>query len=123
MKFIYYSETNGEILGQVSAPDSTNMDSFGHPWIEVDEFPDFKAKVVDGQVVPLDPDVVEALEIEEAWGRLRQRRSAMLFASDWTQVPDAPVNQSAWATYRQALRDLPQNTPDPRNVVWPEPPA
>jgi len=122
MRFIYYSETDGKILGEVSGASSINMDSFGHPWIEVDEFPDFEAKVVDGQVVPLDPAVVEAREIERAWDKLRQHRSAKLFASDWTQVPDAPVDQAAWATYRQELRDLPENTADPRQVVWPEEP-
>ena len=58
-----------------------------------------------------------------SWGRLKLRRDELLQASDWTQVPDAPVDHAAWATYRQELRDLPANTPDPRNVVWPTPPA
>ena len=50
---------------------------------------------------------------------LRLERDQKLSASDWTQVPDAPVDQQAWAIYRQALRDLPNNTEDPRNAVWP----
>lgn len=53
---------------------------------------------------------------------LRRERNSRLSACDWTQVPDAPVNQAAWAAYRQALRDLPGNTVDPRQPVWPEPP-
>lgn len=60
---------------------------------------------------------------EWVWGRLRLRRNAELTASDWTQTADAPVDKAAWAAYRQALRDLPANTSDPREAVWPTPPA
>lgn len=56
---------------------------------------------------------------EVYWNKLRNERVKLLAASDWTQVPDAPVDQQAWATYRQTLRDLPANTTDPRNPVWP----
>ena len=59
---------------------------------------------------------------EELFLELRRDRDDILAASDWTQVPDAPVDQQAWAAYRQALRDLPANTTDPRNVAWPEKP-
>lgn len=57
---------------------------------------------------------------------LRARRDALLAASDWTQVPDAPLSAAArkkWATYRQQLRDLPAKTKDPANPSWPKPPA
>jgi len=54
------------------------------------------------------------------WRELRSERNGRLAASDWTQVDDAPVDKAAWATYRQALRDLPANTTDPLNPVWPE---
>jgi hypothetical protein len=53
---------------------------------------------------------------------LRVERDKLLSESDWTQVPDAPVDQAAWAAYRQALRDLPENTTDPANPVWPTKP-
>ena len=59
----------------------------------------------------------------EPMRQLRWRRDGLLFGSDWTQVPDATVDADAWATYRQALRDLPANTTDPENAVWPTPPA
>ena len=36
----------------------------------------------------------------------RARRDNLLSQTDWTQVADAPVDQTAWATYRQALRDI-----------------
>ena len=46
--------------------------------------------------------------------RMRAHRDRLLVASDWTQLPDAPVDRAAWATYRQALRDFPATwTPGP----------
>jgi len=60
---------------------------------------------------------------DRLWAKLRYERTVELQNSDWTQVPGAPVDQAAWATYRQALRDLPENTTDPRNPVWPSQPT
>lgn len=51
--------------------------------------------------------------------RLRAERNQLLTASDWTQVIDAPVDQAAWAAYRQALRDLPQQAGFPTTITWP----
>ena len=59
----------------------------------------------------------------EALANLRRQRNALLGASDWTQLPDAQVDKQAWADYRQALRDLPENLTDTGDVVWPEPPV
>ena len=53
---------------------------------------------------------------------VRAERNRLLTASDWTQVADAPVDQAAWAAYRQALRDLPQQDGFPLNVIWPTTP-
>lgn len=58
-----------------------------------------------------------------AWEQLRLERNALLTASDWTVLSDTPTSTAAWKTYRQALRDLPANTTDPFNPVWPTPPA
>jgi hypothetical protein len=49
----------------------------------------------------------------------RAQRDALLTASDWTQVADAPVDQAAWATYRQALRDVPAQVGFPESIDWP----
>lgn len=59
----------------------------------------------------------------EAWTALRAERDRLLTASDYTQLPDAPVDAAAWAAYRQALRDLPEVTADPAAPVWPDAPA
>jgi hypothetical protein len=54
---------------------------------------------------------------------IRANRNSKLLASDWTQLPDSTANKAAWATYRQALRDLPNTLTDPRDpVVWPQAP-
>jgi hypothetical protein len=51
--------------------------------------------------------------------RLRHWRNGELERTDWTQVADAPVDQAAWAIYRQALRDLPTSNKDPRKIELP----
>jgi hypothetical protein len=53
---------------------------------------------------------------------VREQRNRLLADSDFSQLPDAPVNRDEWATYRQALRDLPANTADVFNPVYPEKP-
>ena len=50
---------------------------------------------------------------------VRSQRNQLLSESDWTQVADAPVNKAAWATYRQALRDVTQQAGFPWDVQWP----
>lgn len=52
----------------------------------------------------------------------RARRDNILLHSDWTQVADAPVDQAAWATYRQALRDIPDQSGFPNEITWPTEP-
>ena len=49
-----------------------------------------------------------AADVASKAANVRAARDRALSASDWTQVADAPVDQEAWATYRQALRDLPE---------------
>ena len=62
-----------------------------------------------------------------AMANIRAQRNALMNACDWTQTPDNPmINKSAWATYRQALRDIPEKmgSADPRTwSSWPTSPA
>lgn len=62
-----------------------------------------------------------SLEAERAIAN-REYRNQLLTASDWTQLPDAPVDQEAWAAYRQALRDLTDhvNWPNLDADDWPQ---
>ena len=56
---------------------------------------------------------------------LRIYRDQELSTSDWTQVPDGPLDsttKAAWATYREKLRDLPSNAKAPfwfNDSDWP----
>lgn len=51
---------------------------------------------------------------------VRAQRDKLLTSCDWTQLGDYPKqNQSAWKQYRQALRDVPQQSGFPDTVVWP----
>ena len=54
--------------------------------------------------------------------RYRNWRAVELQSSDWTQLSDSPATASNWATYRQALRDLPK-VADFANAEVPEAPA
>ena len=53
--------------------------------------------------------------VSESYTQLRIKRNQKLAASDWSQFPDSPLDstkKAEWATYRQALRDLPANVND-----------
>jgi hypothetical protein len=67
------------------------------------------------QFNPLRPDATN----EHKWEQIKAWRNAQLAASDWTQLPDAPVDKAAWATYRQALRDLPAQGGQAEAAIFP----
>lgn len=58
---------------------------------------------------------------------LRTERDTLLNQTDKYVVADfpntTPEKKQEWLDYRQALRDLPANTADPSNPVWPTPPT
>lgn len=88
-------------------------------------FPDDTAKaVLDSVAAIVDAHDPAAVETKRAWNALRAERNARLAATDYTQLPDAPAElQTDWQAYRQQLRDLPENTVDPANPVWPDTPV
>ena len=54
--------------------------------------------------------------------QMRSQRNQKLAECDWTQLSDAPVDKTAWATYRQALRDITSQEGFPWTITWPEAP-
>ena len=60
---------------------------------------------------------------EWRWERIRFHRDELLKKSDWRMVDDASWDKSIWASYRQALRDLPTTNADPSKIVFPNEPA
>lgn len=59
----------------------------------------------------------------EASERIRTERNKKLSNTDWTQLADSTADTTAWATYRQSLRDLPTTDGFPHNVTWPSEPS
>ena len=90
-------------------------------------------KIVNGQEVSLTAEVIAVFEQESQdaldkkplkdLARLRRERDQLLAQSDWRDLPSYPgADQEAWRTYRQQLRDLPADTEDASNPIWPEKP-
>jgi|TARA_R100001530_G_scaffold44832_1_gene33913 hypothetical protein len=59
---------------------------------------------------------------DEKWDELRGKRNLLLTNSDFTQLDDSPRDKSKWKSYREALRDLPENYPNPDDIIWPTEP-
>lgn len=59
---------------------------------------------------------------DTARAEARAKRAKLLTACDWTQMPDAPVNKSAWQAYRQSLRDVTEQPGFPFEIIWPTAP-
>ncbi len=119
----FYNKVSGKITRRATLDaDMINLNALdGEGWTE-GHFDKDLFYISGGVVTAISDADKDAAEIDAACNELMQMRNALLAASDWTQVPDAPVDQAAWATYRQALRDLPENTTDPRKPVWPSQP-
>lgn len=69
-------------------------------------------------VADMDDEVKAALDAQQAKS-VRDDRTNRLSECDWTQLADAPVDKTAWATYRQALRDVTTQEGFPWSVSWP----
>lgn len=111
-------DTNGPMDCYLVDEDGTTVIN---GWIEGYYAPD-KWRIVDGVAQRYTVPINTLL-----W--IREKRDVRLKMSDWTQVPDSPLTtekKAEWATYRQALRDLPSSytssTPIP-DVVWPTEPS
>ena len=67
---------------------------------------------------PLFPDATQ----EQIMEQLRLWRNQELANTDWTMITDAATDKVAWAKYRQALRDLPQQSTNAEEITLPEKP-
>jgi hypothetical protein len=71
-------------------------------------------------------DGLETVTNAQWLAMLRTVRDGLLTKSDWTQTADSPLSGSKkteWATYRQSLRDLPENATLGMVVEFPDEPA
>ena len=53
---------------------------------------------------------------------VRTSRNDKLKECDWTQITDSTADKTAWATYRQALRDITAQAGFPWTITWPDAP-
>lgn len=102
-----------------------------YPYVIQDvEFDPVSQNAVEGQFVQVDdqwtlPMVVENKPQAEVEQHVRPVRDELLILSDWTQMPDSPLNDStkaSWATYRTELRDISTQSGFPTNITWPTAP-
>lgn len=81
---------------------------------------------VNGNQISLDQSVIDAAAVEvadeQALVRLRTKRNQLLAETDYLALSDVTLSADM-RTYRQELRDLPANTSDPENPVWPTKPS
>lgn len=132
MGWILYSDT--EVIRKTETDEfsaSVVATDLGCYYI-ADTFPDYTKddlEVVNG-VIQLKSEEVRQAEFaaqsnEYYVSTLRGERNELLKQSDWTQFNDSPLDNTKkqqWATYRQALRDLPATTEDPSSPTWPTKP-
>ena len=79
----------------------------------------------DGSSVSADDDALATYQTAEKWKDIRSQRDALLSDTDWivTKAKETGTNiPTNWKTYRQALRDVPDQT-DPDDITWPTKPS
>jgi hypothetical protein len=129
--YILYDSTTGFISTQLSMTDRSLQKTLANN-------PNLSALI--GRVpnvntyqmnVSTDPHTIESKPEEtiNVSAYIRELRTKLLKASDWTQAADSPLTdakKTEWATYRQALRDMPDTCSDCAtvdDVTWPTKPG
>jgi len=132
-----FDAETGEILAEAEPINGEAIDDLlarvqvDHPSAFIADLPEtykngwVKVNVEDNTLFS-DDDAEVAGSLASHWAVVREERNTLLTESDWTQYNDSPLTdevKTSWQTYRQALRDLPENTDDPANPTWPTPPG
>jgi hypothetical protein len=93
----------GEFLGEITEQE----------WEQADQL----ARMIDGKLFLGKTQAEKDREQAEV---VRAKRDRLLSQTDWTQTVDNPLagNEDITA-YRQALRDIPEQSGFPWDVVWP----
>ena len=135
MRRCFFDSSNGRFLSFV---DSQNQEVLDINTPEGSVFVDGNYDInyyLDQGVVVKQPDQPSALHTfdfqTKTWiyssSAIKGKRSRLLEQSDWTDTLSSKTRlgddvYSQWQVYRQALRDIPQQSGYPQNVVWPTPP-
>jgi hypothetical protein len=75
-----------------------------------------------GDTAAADEAAYKAMKDAEQAKAVREQRTQKLSDSDWTQIADSTADKTAWATYRQALRDITAQSGFPWTITWPDAP-
>ena len=78
--------------------------------------------VFTGDTAAADEAAYKAMKDAEQAASVRRSRTEKLKDCDWTQIADSTADKTAWATYRQALRDITTQTGFPWTMTWPDAP-
>lgn len=88
-------------------------------------------KIVDGVLLDMTADEIAEFNTQQAeWAagaddrkaeEVRRERDIKLAATDWRASSDLTLS-TEWATYRQALRDIPSQEGFPNDITWPTEP-
>ena len=126
-KYIIYALDTGIIKSVITTGgDPSNDVPDGYDYIECDG--PTEGMAVDIKTKTLVPAEFELPFVLSDEGKRKRKRNALLLESDWTQFADSPLTdkkKAEWATYRQALRDLPQEYPNAisnDDIIWPTKP-
>lgn len=130
-KIIYRTETRAYVVGKLCVPHPEDESipegirkQFSAMWVDIDAY----AKAHPDMVTEEQAYVPPVLTTEELAARVRAERDRRLTATDYLVVPDYPLDPDKLEevkTYRQALRDLPQqpgfpwNGPNDPACPWP----
>ena len=135
MNYTIYSEATGQILRNIQTDDIEIQLETGESYIE--GFVDDANYYIENGIpiaIPTSPSPYAVFNFStKQWvlnenlaiAEVSDQRQKLLYASDWTQIPNNPLTaekQAEWATYRQQLRDIPSQSGYPFNVIWPTPP-
>ena len=127
--------------GDISLPDDVTrawFESSGNVCMESDTEPEFYTRWVHtpadspDNVATKDADVGDiAIVLTDAEydtvlaASARQKRDRLIAVTDYLVTPDYPIEPDRLAKvkiYRQALRDIPEQSGFPRTIIWPEKP-
>jgi hypothetical protein len=114
----------------------SQQSTYSNPWNDISKYAHIPipsgltlnniSVIKEGDNIIIQEDPVKTqLMYEGLWQMLRLRRNLLLSSCDWTQLSDAQITvekKQQYSEYRQQLRNLPQNTSNPNNVVWPTEP-
>lgn len=136
MIYTIYTKATGQIVGVIRTSNIDVQLTDGQAYLE-GSYNDTEFYVEDGVPVKIPANTNNFYvfdyqtkswvpDTNQAVVSAKQKRFGLLLESDWTQLPNGPltaVQQTAWATYRQELRDIPEQSGYPFDVVWPVAPT